>query len=252
MDSHNFQKSITQELDVIKNRVRNLIGNAHWGEEGRFKEAVLKNVIQRFLPKSISIGTGFILKENDDAHTDISSQIDLIIYDNTKPVLFKEGDFIITTETNVRGIIEVKSKINISNLREVVNSFNRLSIFPKISNNEQGRIFKGLFAFENSIKNIETNENLEAIMKNSNVNINHISFGKNYFLRYWRNNRNLSPPVDINGAFYSLYKIDDLSFSYFISNLVHITSNEELNDRYQFSFPIQGTKEVRRKKTIEL
>lgn len=106
MDSQNFQKSITQELDVIKNRVRNLIGNAHWGEEGRFKEAVLKNVIQRFLPNSISIGTGFILKENEDSNTNISHQIDLIIYDNTKPVLFREGDFIITTETNVRGIIE--------------------------------------------------------------------------------------------------------------------------------------------------
>lgn len=252
MDSQNFQKSITQELDVIKNRVRNLIGNAHWGEEGRFKEAVLKNVIQRFLPNSISIGTGFILKENEDSNTNISHQIDLIIYDNTKPVLFREGDFIITTETNVRGIIEVKSKINITNLRQVVNSFNDLNAYPKISNNNEGRIFKGLFAFENSINNIETNENLEEILRNCNGSINHLSLGKNYFIRHWRNNRNLHPPVDIDGPFYSLYKIDNLSFSYFISNLVHITSNEELNDRYQFSFPIQGTKEVRRRKTIEL
>jgi hypothetical protein len=138
MDSQNFQKSITQELDVIKNRVRNLIGNTHWGEEGRFKEAVLKNVIQRFLPNSISIGTGFILKENESSNTNISHQIDLIIYDNTKPVLFREGDFIITTETNVKGIIEVKSKINITNLRQVVNSFNDLNAFPKISNNNEG------------------------------------------------------------------------------------------------------------------
>lgn len=48
-----FQKSITKELDVVKNRVRNLIGPAHWGEEGRYKEAVLKNIIKRFLPMAI-------------------------------------------------------------------------------------------------------------------------------------------------------------------------------------------------------
>jgi len=50
MNNLDFQKSITKELDIVKNRVRSLIGNAHWGEEGRYKEAVLKTVINRFLP----------------------------------------------------------------------------------------------------------------------------------------------------------------------------------------------------------
>lgn len=31
-----------------------------------------------------------------------------------------------------------------------------------------------------------------------------------------------------------------------------MVSNEELDDRYQFSFPIKGTKEIRRKKVIPL
>jgi len=55
-----FQESITKELEVVRDRVRNLIGDAHWGEEGRYKEAVLKNVIRRFLPSNLSIGTGFV------------------------------------------------------------------------------------------------------------------------------------------------------------------------------------------------
>lgn len=42
-----FQQSITQELDVIKNRVRSLIGDAHWGEEGRYKEIILQKIIKR-------------------------------------------------------------------------------------------------------------------------------------------------------------------------------------------------------------
>ena len=34
MDAKEFQKLITEELNVVKNRVRNLIGSRHWGEEG--------------------------------------------------------------------------------------------------------------------------------------------------------------------------------------------------------------------------
>ena len=65
IDPEKFQKSITKELDTIKNRVRNLIGSSHWGEEGRYKEAILRNVIKRFLPSNLSIGTGFVIKKNN-------------------------------------------------------------------------------------------------------------------------------------------------------------------------------------------
>ena len=42
IDPEKFQKSITKELDTIKNRVRNLIGSSHWEEEGRYKENLKK------------------------------------------------------------------------------------------------------------------------------------------------------------------------------------------------------------------
>lgn len=252
MNNLDFQKSITKELDIVKNRVRSLIGNAHWGEEGRYKEAILKTVINRFLPNNLSIGTGFITGDDGFNNPIISNQIDLIVYDNSIPVLFKEGDFIITTEKNVRAIIEVKSRLNITNLKKVVTDFNNLSQFPLIADNGENRIFKGLFAYENGFTNIETNNNLEQELRNSGGNINHITIGKNYFIRYWRNNLKLQPPVNVENPFYSLYEIGDLSFSYFISNLIHITSNQLLDDRYQFSFPIAGTKEVGRRKVIDI
>ena len=66
IESKKFQESITRELDVIKNRVRNLIGNANWSEEGRYKEAILKNVLRKFLPSNLSIGTGFIVKSESN------------------------------------------------------------------------------------------------------------------------------------------------------------------------------------------
>ena len=36
-----FQKSISNELIATKDRVRNIIENRHWGEEGRYKEVIL-------------------------------------------------------------------------------------------------------------------------------------------------------------------------------------------------------------------
>ena len=52
-----FQKSIGNELLTIRNRVRNLIGSAHRGEEGRYKESVLKKMIREYLPHNLSIGS---------------------------------------------------------------------------------------------------------------------------------------------------------------------------------------------------
>jgi len=141
IDPKEFQKSITKELDTIKNRVRNLIGSSHWGEEGRYKEAILRNVIKRFLPSNLSIGTGFVIKKNN-GNTQISSQIDIIIYDSTIPVLFSEGDFVITTYKNVKGIIEVKTKIRNNQLQEII---------QKAETNGKligKKIFNGIFSYE--------------------------------------------------------------------------------------------------------
>ena len=60
-----FQKSVTRELTITKDRVEFLIGNANWGEVGRYKESILRNMISRFLPSNLTIGTGFIIGNND-------------------------------------------------------------------------------------------------------------------------------------------------------------------------------------------
>ena len=109
-----FQQSITQELKLTKDRVRDLIGAANWGEDGRYKEAILRKTISQFLPSNLNIGTGFILGNDDPQFGQggrISSQLDLIVYENKTPLIFREGDFIILTENAVRAVIEVKTKI---------------------------------------------------------------------------------------------------------------------------------------------
>lgn len=81
-----YHKTTTKELLTVTNKVRNLI--THWAEDGRYKEAVLKNVIRRFLPEKYSIGTGFVIKQTANRGEHLSSrQIDLLICDDSSPVL---------------------------------------------------------------------------------------------------------------------------------------------------------------------
>ncbi|WP_379964901.1 DUF6602 domain-containing protein [Epilithonimonas sp. UC225_85] len=255
-----FQESITQELEVTKNRVRDLIGNRHWGEEGRYKEAILKNVIKNFLPSNMSIGTGFIVDSRNPDN--ISKQIDIILYDNTYPVLFSEGDFIITTLKNVKALIEVKSRLNPTTLRDVIVQFEEsVSMLDFKSNyqfrldgrykNYRTKIFLGVFAFDFD-GNVE-NTHIKNYLSDSDGLVNHFSLGTNIFIKKWKNieGLNLQPLIDLKKDFYNIYEINNLSFSYFISNLMDISTGG-LNDRNWFSYPIEGTKELFRKSTIEI
>ena len=243
-----FQKSITEELHTIKNRVRTLIGDIHWGEEGRYKEAILRNVIRRFLPTNLSVGTGFVIRKNNKDNNDeprVSKQIDIIIYDNTIPVLFSEGDFIITTYKNVRGIVEVKTKIRIAESHEIL---------QKAEENGEligKNIFNGIFSYE-FYGNIYSNA-IDQALKEAKGYVNHISLGPNIFIRFWKkeDRRRLNPPVEsCQNDFYNIYELQNLSFSYFISNLLELTCTSELDDRWWFLYPIVGTKERYRMRTI--
>lgn len=249
-----FQKSINKELQVVKNRVRNLIGDANWGDEGAYKEAVLQNIIGQYLPDNLSIGKGYILKKDEiDNEFIVSKQIDIIIYDNTFPVIFSEGRFVIVVEECVRGIIEVKSRIytgreNQNSLIKIIEKFNELNQFLRISNTTEGRIFKGIFGFDFN-GNLDS-EIINEALRLSNGMVNHISLNSSIFVRHWINGDRLLPPVDCVSDFYNVYNIADLSHSYFLSNLIHMTCDHNLVDRYWFSFPIEGTKERNRIRTI--
>ncbi len=227
-----FQESINKEFGVIQNRVRNLIGEHHWGEDGRYKEAVLRTILRKFLPANMSLGTGFILKKEDD-RIEISTQIDIVVYDNTYPVLFSEGDFVITTPENVKAIIEVKTGLTSANVEEVIS---KASVNGKLVNSD---IFNGIFVYNSgSLVNEGIHENLEKALKASKGLVNHISLGEGLFIKFWSaNDRNSSRDL------YSLYKIKSLSFSYFISNLLEKISKNRLIERWWFLYPIEKGKE---------
>jgi len=54
LNPEEFNKSITMELNATKNRVRNLIGDKNWGEEGRDRIIPIHEIVKIFELKSFS------------------------------------------------------------------------------------------------------------------------------------------------------------------------------------------------------
>lgn len=254
-----YQKSVSNELMSIRNRVRDFIGDRHWGEDGRFKEIILTDILKKHLPENVSIGTGFVV-DNDN----ITSQIDIIIYDNTLPVMFKNNDFVIVTAESVVAIIEVKSKLTTDKAKEAIRKAdNNAKIICKNLNRRLmarctiGRnpirsynknIFNGIFAFECESEAVFDNEGVKNLLKQSKGRVNYICFDKDYFLKHWEAGQ---PTADDDLSHYSIYKIDDLSFGYFISNLVediYIKTNKRGIPKTleKMFYPIENTKEAHR------
>lgn len=220
-----YQKSVAAEFKAYEKRVRNLIDDAHWGEEGRYKEIILMNYLKRVLPKNLSVGTGFV--RNGDQ---ITSQIDIIIYDNSFPVLFSEGDFVITTPENVIGIVEVKSSIEPNDICGIIEKSNLNGSI--IDGYADSYIFNGIFSYNSSNRHniyVEhlSNYDFSPLIRKRHFNqitppalsycVNHIALGEKYFIKLWESGQT---PAAIEPPHYSIYKLEGgLAFSYFLSNL---------------------------------
>lgn len=241
-----YRKSISDELVSIKNRVRNFIDDNHWGEDGRYKEIILSGVLKNYLPQNVTVATGFVMGENNK----LSTQVDIIIYRNEYPILFKMEDFVVVAKESVVGIIEVKTKIGSSNIETAIKK-----------SHENGKligksIFNGIFGYENefSFNGRIIGGTIRNTLQNNCGYINHICFGKDYFMKYWNTG---NPSLDDKIQCYSSYKIEDLAFGYFISNLIEFiyseTNNKEISGIMRLSlFPLENTKEAHRLQNLEI
>lgn len=242
MNTIEFHKTTTKELLAIKDRVRLLI--SHWGEDGRYQEAVLKSVIKRFLPERYAITSGFVIQQTDIRGTHkASKQIDIIIYDTNFPILFKEGDFAIVTADAVEAIIEVKANIKNQGTEKVIRKANEIGqfVYNARTNNEKP-LFNGIFSYKgferlkmnNSVSVQNAIRNSENTIRNDqnkdSFKVNHISFNKDKFYKHWNQND------DTDGGY--LYDIKDLSFSFLISNLMAHLKSDTVFSNNRLWFPV--------------
>jgi hypothetical protein len=111
--------SLGEELTAQALRVRQLIGSAHWGQDGRHKETLLANLIRRHSPSNVLVSAGFVVSPNN---TEVrSKEQDILLIDTAKEApLFNQGDLAIVFPHTVLAAISVKSKLEDSTVESVV------------------------------------------------------------------------------------------------------------------------------------
>jgi hypothetical protein len=242
MNTIDFHKTTTKELLAIKDRVRLLIN--HWGEDGRYQEAVLKSVIGRFLPEKYKIVSGFVIKQTPNrGEHEASKQIDIIVYNTDFPVLFKEGDFSIVTADSVEAIIEVKANLKNQGVANVMRKSNEIGQFVFNAKADKSKnLFNGIFSYAGHERlKINDSQTVQDAIRNSEntinnypnrnkFKVNHISFNKDKFYKFWNQN-------DPNDGGY-LYEIEDLAFSFLISNLIAHLKSDSVFSNNRLWFPV--------------
>lgn len=103
-----YLASWAQELEARAQRVRSLIGDAHWVSDGNHKEALLREFLRRYLPSGLAISNGFV--RSPSAENNCSPEVDILIADpSAHPPFFSEGELQIVPPTSVVAHVEVKT-----------------------------------------------------------------------------------------------------------------------------------------------
>jgi len=211
MNIGNYFKNLTTELDSLKDRVRLYIDDAHWQSDGEWKESVLRTILRRHLPKNIGVGRGFIVNVKK-----ASTQIDILLYENSKPILFQDGDFIIITPDATKGVIEVKTKLQRKqDLKKAINKISKISQFVNTNSAYGKNQFWGLFSYEEPAFSIDAvlGTLQDCVNGQRERVLNCISLGKNYFVRYW-------PRLDYQFPKWHSYHLQNKAPAYFIHNVI--------------------------------
>lgn len=184
IDHAQYFEALTAEVYSLKDRIRNFIKDSHWLTDGEWKESVLRSILRRHLPITIGVGRGFIVGPRER-----SSQIDILIYRRTHPVLYQDGDLVFVAPDAVMGIIEVKTTLETPevDLDKVVKNFEVLEHSRRAGQSvELPFPFCGLFYYggpANCARRILT-ELDEAAMRNNSQIVHLLNVGKSLFIQH--------------------------------------------------------------------
>jgi hypothetical protein len=130
-----FGESLTSKVDLLGR----LLGDSHYPSLGQYKERLLADAIRDFLPRTVEVGTGFVMFPHAETEPydesqyhdplnhsafSISRQCDILVYDVAKyPAVFRDRDFVIIRPEAVRGVIEVKGSLSRRDVSDALVSF---------------------------------------------------------------------------------------------------------------------------------
>jgi hypothetical protein len=232
-----YYRSLSREFDALKNRVRSFIRDRHWQTDGEWKESVLRSFLRRQLPRSSEVGRGFVLSSSGQ-----STQIDILVYDATVPVLFRDGDLVFVTPDAVQAAIEVKTAVNGGDLRSaLVKLANNADLVRKNAVSER---FFGLFAYEDRTgedAHVALSALHDAVAGDWGRLVHCVCLGPNRFIRYW----NLHP-VERTRLHdqWRAYQLDEQAQGYFLHNVIEGIAPPSVAFNEALWYPEQG-KETR-------
>lgn len=137
----------SREMDALLNTYRQFqtlipssknAGAAHAGEDGRYVEYLIREYLQRYLPRDLEVLTGFILRpavscgnhdksRKEDEH-EISGQLDIIVYDSAHyPIYQRFGDSVIVPPEGVVAVISVKKHLRIEDISHEIEMLGKAS-----------------------------------------------------------------------------------------------------------------------------
>lgn len=100
--SYNALKNYIDKMELEVQLIRKL---SHSGEKGREAEGILKNFLIEMLPKKVSLGTGFVVNDQDR----FSNQLDIMVYDgHATPPIFAGYENSIIHIDSLFSVIETK------------------------------------------------------------------------------------------------------------------------------------------------
>ncbi|QGJ19105.1 MULTISPECIES: DUF6602 domain-containing protein [unclassified Polaromonas] len=224
MRIENYFRSISAELDALKNRVRHMIEDHHWPTDGEWKESVLRSIIRRSAPASVSVGRGFVVTA-----TGCTTQLDILIHDNSHPVLYRDGDLVFVSPAACLAIIEVKSKLTTTNFRDASDQLATAAGFVRHAPGGRN-IFAGLFAYELSGSRPERILDSLAASANGDMHrvIDHVALGEDHFIKWWHTTP--ERPRQLHESWHA-YRLREMAAGYFVHNLLMHLSPDKENDQ---------------------
>jgi hypothetical protein len=128
-------ESLSSKVGLLERILR----NAHYPSLGQYKERLLADTIKDFLPRTVEVGTGFVMFPHADetppggpemhdplnqSAYSISRQCDILVYDVARfPPIFRDRDFVVVRPEAVRAVIEVKGALSLNETVDVLDSF---------------------------------------------------------------------------------------------------------------------------------
>lgn len=138
-DLTGFAALIGESFQARIDLLEKLLRSRHFPSLGNYKERLLANAIAEYLPKTASVGTGFVMfpceaasedrdhsyfDELNQSHFDVSRQCDILVYDSqTHPPVFQDGDFVVLRPESVKAVIEVKGNSRLRDVKSALESF---------------------------------------------------------------------------------------------------------------------------------